>query len=99
VTLQILFSGLDIMTWEIVLKDTKYNKHSGKVAVLLSWDVPFNHSAVSSYTIKLEGEDTPIIPRRTNKTEEWFEVDVNTVYRVEVCLHINLYINSPLLSL
>ena len=86
-TLQILFSGLDIMTWEIVLKDTKYNKHSGKVAVLLSWDVPFNHSAVSSYTIKLEGEDTPIIPRRTNNTEEWFEVDVNTVYRVEVCLY------------
>lgn len=78
---------IDIMEWGIVLRNWKCNKHTGTVSVLLAWNVPFNHSAVSSYTISCiinDVSDIPAIVRKTNKTEEWFDLDENTEYRIEV---------------
>lgn len=74
----------DIMRWKVVEKRRQYNNHPGKISVLLGWDVPFNHSAVSSYTISVEAmsNELPII-KSTNKTEEWFELDENSVYSVQ----------------
>ncbi|XP_076099206.1 uncharacterized protein LOC143068793 isoform X1 [Mytilus galloprovincialis] len=77
---------IDIMEWGIVLRNWKCNKHTGTVSVLLAWNVPFNHSAVSSYTISCiinDVSDIPAIVRKTNKTEEWFDLDENTEYRIE----------------
>lgn len=76
------------MNWNIYMKEMEYNEHLGKVSVLLAWSVPFNHSAVSSYTIQCEIIDRPDAPKIitvTNKTEEWFHLKANTVYQIWVC--------------